>query len=97
MLHKAVDKHQEDKYAQSLSTFLWYTHRFFLHSILSKDHQTAKMTAHTELTSQEDFQKALATKDKYVFIYAYEGEISPQAEEYVQLHLNSVQMMLTDL
>ena len=27
--------------------------------------------------------EALQTKEKYVLIYAYTGEVSPQAEEYV--------------
>ncbi|KAF2732785.1 hypothetical protein EJ04DRAFT_513649 [Polyplosphaeria fusca] len=36
---------------------------------------------HKELTGKEEFEAALATKDRYVFIYAYEGEISPKAAE----------------
>jgi hypothetical protein len=31
--------------------------------------------------SKEDFGAALATKDKYVLIYLYQGEVNPQAEE----------------
>lgn len=40
------------------------------------------MSAHKEITSKQDFDDAIATQGKYVFIYAYEGgEVSPQAEE----------------
>jgi hypothetical protein len=31
--------------------------------------------------SQEDFKAALGTKGKYVLIYAYQGEINPNADE----------------
>jgi hypothetical protein len=44
------------------------------------------MGAHKELNSKEDFEQALAVKDRYVFIYAYEGEVPPQAETYVHDH-----------
>lgn len=37
--------------------------------------------SHKEITSKQDFDDAIATQGKYVFIYAYEGEVSPQAEE----------------
>jgi hypothetical protein len=37
--------------------------------------------AHIVLDSKERFQEAVQTKDKYVLIYAYTGEVSPQAEE----------------
>ena len=33
-------------------------------------------------TSKADFDKALETKDKYVLIYAYTGEMNPNAEAY---------------
>lgn len=39
------------------------------------------MSVHTDLNSKDDFDKAIQTKDKYVFIYAYEGEVSQMAEE----------------
>lgn len=39
------------------------------------------MGVHTELHNKADFDKAIATPDKYVFIYMYEGTVSPQAEE----------------
>jgi len=35
---------------------------------------------HKELNSKADFDAALETKDKYVLIYAYSGEVAPQAE-----------------
>ena len=41
------------------------------------------MSAHKEITSKQEFDDAIATQGKYVFIYAYEGEVSPQAEESV--------------
>ena len=41
----------------------------------------ANMSAHKEITSKEDFENAIKTEGKYVFIYAYEGEVSPEAEE----------------
>ncbi|KAF2175385.1 hypothetical protein K469DRAFT_68384 [Zopfia rhizophila CBS 207.26] len=37
--------------------------------------------AHKELNNKADFDAALATKDKFVFIYAYEGAIPPPAQE----------------
>ncbi|ORY00908.1 hypothetical protein BCR34DRAFT_592454 [Clohesyomyces aquaticus] len=37
--------------------------------------------SHKELNSKEDFAAAMETKDRYVFIYAYEGAIPPQATE----------------
>ncbi|KAF2466607.1 uncharacterized protein BDR25DRAFT_345484 [Lindgomyces ingoldianus] len=37
--------------------------------------------AHKELNNKADFDAALATKDRYVFIYAYEGAIPPPATE----------------
>ncbi|KAI9714803.1 MAG: hypothetical protein M1820_000092 [Bogoriella megaspora] len=37
---------------------------------------------HTELNSKSEFDAALGTKDKYVLIYAYAGEVNPKAEEY---------------
>lgn len=36
---------------------------------------------HQELQSKEDFQAALSTQGKYVFILAYEGEVPSQADE----------------
>ena len=39
------------------------------------------MSAHKEITSKEDFENAIKTEGKYVFIYAYENEVSPQADE----------------
>ncbi|KAF2260012.1 hypothetical protein CC78DRAFT_40960 [Lojkania enalia] len=39
------------------------------------------MGVHKELNSKEDFESALATNDKYVFIFFYENEIPPAAEE----------------
>ena len=44
--------------------------------------------AHKELLSKENFQEALQTKEKYVLIYAYTGEVPPQAEEYVSVILS---------
>lgn len=41
------------------------------------------MSAHIQLNSREEFDKAIQEKGKYVFIYCYEGETSPQAEEQV--------------
>jgi hypothetical protein len=41
------------------------------------------MSAHTQLNSKADFDKAIQEQDKYVFIYCYEGSPSAQAEEYV--------------
>lgn len=35
---------------------------------------------HKELNSKADFDAALATQGKYVLIYAYSGEVAPQAE-----------------
>jgi thioredoxin 1 len=35
----------------------------------------------TELTSKDDFEKAIKTEGKYVIIYIYEGDMPPQAEE----------------
>jgi thioredoxin 1 len=35
---------------------------------------------HKELNSKADFDAALATQGKYVLIYAYSSEVSPQAE-----------------
>ncbi|KAL1590780.1 hypothetical protein WHR41_00581 [Cladosporium halotolerans] len=42
------------------------------------------MSAHIQLNSREEFDKAIQEKGKYVFIYCYEGETSPQAEEYAK-------------
>lgn len=39
------------------------------------------MSAHTQLNSKADFDKAIQEQDKYVFIYCYEGSPSAQAEE----------------
>ncbi|KAF1823095.1 uncharacterized protein K489DRAFT_410165 [Dissoconium aciculare CBS 342.82] len=36
----------------------------------------------TELTSKDDFEKAIKTEGKYVIVYVYEGAMPPQAEEY---------------
>lgn len=35
----------------------------------------------TDLNSKEDFQKAIDTQGKYVFILAYSGEAPAKAEE----------------
>ena len=43
------------------------------------------MSAHTQLNSKADFDKAIQEQDKYVFIYCYEGSPSAQAEEQVVL------------
>ena len=40
-----------------------------------------RAAAHRALTSKAEFDEALATQDKYVLIYAYAGEVSPQAEK----------------
>jgi hypothetical protein len=37
--------------------------------------------SHTELNSKDDFDNAIKTEGKYVFIMAYEGEIPEGAEE----------------
>lgn len=39
------------------------------------------MSSHTQLNSREEFDKAIQEKGKYVFIYCYEGQTSPEAEE----------------
>jgi hypothetical protein len=39
------------------------------------------MSAHTQLNSKAEFDKAIQEQDKYVFIYCYEGTPSSQAEE----------------
>jgi len=40
---------------------------------------------HKPLTSKDEFQAALATKDKYVLIFAYQGaDIPPGAKEYAK-------------
>ena len=39
------------------------------------------MGAHTELHSKDDFDKALATKDKYVLVHAYSEAVLDKAEE----------------
>ena len=36
---------------------------------------------HTELNSKEDFENAIKTPGKYVFILAYEGEAPADADE----------------
>jgi hypothetical protein len=41
------------------------------------------MSAHTQLNSKAEFDKAIQEQDKYVFIYCYEGSPTQQAEEYV--------------
>ena len=38
-------------------------------------------SVHKELLSKEDFQAAIQTKDKYVLIFAYQGQVPPGAEE----------------
>jgi hypothetical protein len=43
--------------------------------------KTINMSAHTQLNSKADFDKAIQEQDKYVFIYCYEGSPSSQAEE----------------
>ena len=47
---------------------------------------TFKMSAnnnavHTELTSKDDFENAIKTPGKWVFILAYEGEAPADADE----------------
>jgi len=42
--------------------------------------------AHKTLASKEDFQNALQTKDRYVLIYAYQGQVPPAAEEAAKRH-----------
>jgi len=39
------------------------------------------MSAHTQLNSKAEFDKAIQEQDKYVFIYCYEGSPTQQAEE----------------
>jgi len=83
-----VDKYIKERflplYTSPVSAHTYYTLQLStLFSGPSTAHQATTMSAHTELTSQEDFQKALQVKEQYVFIYAYEGEISQEAEEYV--------------
>ncbi|OQO03550.1 hypothetical protein B0A48_10214 [Cryoendolithus antarcticus] len=55
------------------------------------------MGAHTELTSKADFDKALETTDKYVLVYAYEGEVSPQAESYATKFASTVDSYKLDI
>ncbi|EMC97098.1 hypothetical protein BAUCODRAFT_147261 [Baudoinia panamericana UAMH 10762] len=40
--------------------------------------------SHTELSSKEDFDKAIKTEGQYVFILAYENEAPPNADEYAK-------------
>ena len=41
----------------------------------------APVAVHKELSSKEQFQAALQTKDRYVLIFAYQNEVPPGAEE----------------
>lgn len=59
---------------------------FIVFSLLSSEatavrYSSFEMSAHIQLNSREEFDKAIQEKGKYVFIYCYEGETSPQAEE----------------
>ncbi|KAL2351428.1 hypothetical protein BJ546DRAFT_953456 [Cryomyces antarcticus] len=55
------------------------------------------MAVHTELSSKSDFDSALATKGKYVLIYAYEGSISEKAEEYASKYTSTTESYSVDV
>ena len=54
---------------------------FILIHLLKSQKTSLNMSAHTQLNSKADFDKAIQEQDKYVFIYCYENEPSKQAEE----------------
>ncbi|KAK4931353.1 hypothetical protein LTR49_002054 [Elasticomyces elasticus] len=39
---------------------------------------------HADLNSKEDFDNAIKTEGKYVFILAYDGDAPPNADEYAK-------------
>jgi len=55
------------------------------------------MTAHKDLTSKADFDAALATKGKYVLIYAYTGEVNPKAEGAAEKHAANTDAFKVDV
>ncbi|GAB7322785.1 hypothetical protein MBLNU13_g05356t1 [Cladosporium sp. NU13] len=55
------------------------------------------MSAHTQLNSKADFDKAIQEQDKYVFIYCYEGSPSAQAEEYAKKFASTTSSYKVDI
>jgi len=62
-----------------------------------KEEIQAPAPAHKELLSKENFVEALQTKEKYVLIYAYIGEVSPQAEEAARRHAHNTDAWKVDV
>lgn len=52
--------------------------------------------SHTELSSKEDFQKAIETPGKYVFILAYDGDKPADADRYAVLLSDPVVLAFAD-
>ncbi|KIW01559.1 uncharacterized protein PV09_07035 [Verruconis gallopava] len=53
--------------------------------------------SHTELTSREEYEAAIAKDDKYVLIFAYVDEVHPKAEERAQKHAGTTHNYKVDI
>jgi len=53
--------------------------------------------AHKEITNREQFLAAIQTKDKYVLLYAYTGEVTPAAEAAAKQHAHNTDAYKVDV